>query len=46
MLEPGVLEDKFLRLTRKVLGKPGAAALFVRLQSLEDEENLRWLGAP
>ena len=45
MLEPGELEDKFLRLTRRALGEPGAAALFERLQRLEDEENLQWLGA-
>jgi 2-methylcitrate dehydratase PrpD len=44
MLEPGELEDKFLRLTRRALGEPGAAALFERLQSLEDEGNLNWLG--
>ena len=41
----GELEDKFVRLTRKVLGEPGATALFDRLQRLEDEENLQWLGA-
>ena len=45
MLEPGELEDKFLRLTRRALGEPGAAALFERLQRLEDEKNLDWLGA-
>ena len=45
MLEPGELDDKFLRLTRKALGEPGAAALFDRLQRLEGEENLNWLGA-
>jgi len=45
MLEPGELEDKFLRLTRQALGEPSAAALFERLQRLEDEENLNWLGA-
>jgi 2-methylcitrate dehydratase PrpD len=45
MLEPGELADKFLRLTHQALGEPGAAALFERLQSLEDEENLGWLGA-
>jgi 2-methylcitrate dehydratase PrpD len=43
MLEPGELDDKFLRLTRKALGERGAAALFERLQRLEDEENLQWL---
>jgi 2-methylcitrate dehydratase PrpD len=45
MLEPGELDDKFLRLTRKALGDGGAAALYERLQRLEDEENLDWLGA-
>jgi 2-methylcitrate dehydratase PrpD len=45
MLEPGELEDKFLRLTRQTLGKRGAVALFERLQRVEDEENLGWLGA-
>ena len=45
MLEPGELDDKFLRLTRRALGEPGAAALFERLQRLEDEETW-WLGAP
>ena len=40
MLEPGELDDKFLRLTRSALGEPGAAALFERLQRLEDEEDL------
>jgi 2-methylcitrate dehydratase PrpD len=44
MLEPGELDDKFLRLTRRALGEPGARALFERLQRLEDEENLGWLG--
>jgi 2-methylcitrate dehydratase PrpD len=45
MLEPGELNDKFLRLTRRALGEPGAAALYERLQRLEDEEDLQWLGA-
>ncbi|HXO91397.1 MAG TPA: hypothetical protein VN849_11475, partial [Stellaceae bacterium] len=45
MLEPGELKDKFLRLTRSALGDAAARALFVRLQRLEDEENLNWLGA-
>jgi hypothetical protein len=45
MLEPGELEDKFRRLTRKALGEPGASALYERLQRLEDEKNLDWLGA-
>jgi len=44
MLEPGELEDKFMRLTRCGLGERSAAALFDRLQRLEDEENLDWLG--
>jgi hypothetical protein len=45
MLEPGELDDKFLRLTGRALGEPGAAALFERLQRLESEADLRWLGA-
>jgi 2-methylcitrate dehydratase PrpD len=45
MLEPGELLDKFLRLTRGALGESGAMALFERLQRLQDEENLSWLGA-
>ena len=45
MLEPGELEDKFRRLSRGALGEPGAAALFERLQRLEDEKDLTWLGA-
>jgi 2-methylcitrate dehydratase PrpD len=45
MLEPGELDDKFLRLTRGPLGEPRARALFERLQRIEDEENLIWLGA-
>jgi len=45
MLEPGELDDKFLRLTRRGLGEPDASALFERLQRLEDKENLAWLGA-
>jgi 2-methylcitrate dehydratase PrpD len=45
MLEPGELDDKFLRLTRGALGDPGAAALFERLQRLESEADLRWLAA-
>jgi 2-methylcitrate dehydratase PrpD len=45
MLEPGELDDKFLRLTRCALGEPAAAALFERLQRLESEADLRWLGA-
>jgi 2-methylcitrate dehydratase PrpD len=43
MLEPGELEDKFLRLTPRALGEAGAAALFERLQKLEDERSLDWL---
>jgi 2-methylcitrate dehydratase PrpD len=43
MLEPGELADKFLRLTRQALGERGAAALFERLQKLEDERSLDWL---
>ena len=43
MLGPGELDDKFLRLTRNALGEPAAAALFERLQRLEDETDLEWL---
>jgi 2-methylcitrate dehydratase PrpD len=43
MLEPGELEDKFVRLTRGALGERGATALFERLQNLEDETSLDWL---
>jgi 2-methylcitrate dehydratase PrpD len=43
MLEAGELADKFLRLTRRALGEPGAEALFERLQKLEDERSLDWL---
>jgi 2-methylcitrate dehydratase PrpD len=43
MLEPGELRDKFLRLTRAALGERSAAALFERLQQLEEEESLDWL---
>jgi 2-methylcitrate dehydratase PrpD len=45
MLEPGELDDKFLRLTHRALGGRGATALFERLQRLEDETDLSWLGA-
>jgi len=45
LLEPGELEDKFTRLTRAVLGRR-AASLYERLQSLEAEDRLDWLGAP
>jgi hypothetical protein len=44
MLEPGELVDKFRRLTRRALGEGGAAALFERLQRLENEPDLGWLG--
>ena len=43
MLEDGELADKFLRLTRAALGERGAAALYERLQRLEEEKNLDWL---
>ena len=46
LLEPGELEDKFTRLTRGVLGETRAAALYQRLQRLETEPDLAWLGAP
>ena len=45
MLEPGELEEKFLRLTRSTLGEAVGAALFDRLRRLEEEEDLAWLGA-
>jgi hypothetical protein len=45
MLELGELEDKFLRLTQRALGEPGAVALYERLQRLGDEADLAWLGA-
>jgi len=45
LLEPGELNDKFLRLTGNALGEGGSAALFERLLQLEDEKNLGWLGA-
>ncbi len=45
LLEPGELADKFTRLTQAALGK-GSAALFERLESLETEPSLDWLGAP
>jgi 2-methylcitrate dehydratase PrpD len=44
LLEPGELPDKFTRLTRGALGESGAARLFARLQKLEDETSLDWLG--
>ncbi len=46
LLEPGELPDKFSRLTRGALGESGAARLFARLQKLEDETSLDWLGKP
>jgi 2-methylcitrate dehydratase PrpD len=45
MLEPGELDDKFLRLTRSAFGEPGATTLYERLQRLENEPDLSWLGA-
>jgi len=45
MPEPGELGDKFERLTRNALGEPGASALYQRLQRLESEADLSWLGA-
>ena len=44
LLEPGELEDKFTRLTRGVLGER-SAELYRRLQHLEGEPQLGWLGA-
>jgi 2-methylcitrate dehydratase PrpD len=44
-LAPTDLEDKFLRLTRGALGEGRAAILFERLQHLEDEPALDWLGS-
>src|SRR5213079_2057648 len=46
LLEPGELSDKFTRLTRGALSESGAARLFARLQKLEDETSLDWLGKP
>jgi 2-methylcitrate dehydratase PrpD len=43
-LAPNDLEDKFLRLTRGALGEGRAATLFERLQQLESEPALDWLG--
>jgi 2-methylcitrate dehydratase PrpD len=45
LLESGELADKFTRLTRAVLGDR-APALYQRLQGLESEASLEWLGAP
>jgi 2-methylcitrate dehydratase PrpD len=44
-LDPADLGDKFARLTRAALGERTAEALFERLQHLEHEEGLDWLGA-
>ena len=46
LLEPGEFADKFARLTRGVLGETRAAALYRRLQQLETEPDLAWLGTP
>jgi 2-methylcitrate dehydratase PrpD len=43
MLADGELADKFRRLTRGRLGETESAALYARLQRLEDEESLNWL---
>jgi 2-methylcitrate dehydratase PrpD len=43
-LAPADLHDKFARLTRASLGERGVAALFERLQRLETEPSLDWLG--
>jgi 2-methylcitrate dehydratase PrpD len=45
LLEAGELADKFTRLTRAVLGDR-APALYQRLQGLETEASVDWLGAP
>ena len=45
MLEPDGLPDKFRRLCRGALGEAEAARLYDRLQGLEDEADLAWLGA-
>lgn len=45
MLEPGELGDKFTRLTRAAIGETAAARLLARLQRLETEPNLDWIGA-
>lgn len=44
-LEAGDLADKFIRLTRASLGEAGAARLYERLERLETESDLHWLGA-
>jgi hypothetical protein len=46
LLEPGELQDKFTRLTRGALGEAGVGRLYARLQRLEDEASLDWLGKP
>jgi hypothetical protein len=43
MLEAGELADKFRRLTRARFGEAESAALYDRLQRLEDEARLDWL---
>src|SRR4051812_7331214 len=45
LLEAGELPDKFARLTRAALGDK-SSALLARLQRLEHEPSLDWLGAP
>jgi 2-methylcitrate dehydratase PrpD len=45
-LEAAELADKFTRLTRGSLGEDGASRLYERLQRLEAESGLAWLGAP
>ncbi|MGE5269570.1 MAG: MmgE/PrpD family protein [Thiohalocapsa sp.] len=44
LLQPGELEDKFTRLTRGVLADR-STQLYQRLQGLETEDRLDWLGA-
>ena len=46
MLEPGELDDKFVRLTRGTIGEAAGRALLDRLRRLEREPALDWLGAP
>ncbi len=46
LLESGELADKFTRLTRGVLGETRAATLYQRLQQIDTEPDLAWLGAP
>src|SRR4051812_23170631 len=45
-LDPRDLGDKFRRLTRGALGETGAERLFARLQGLETEPDLAWVGQP